>query len=230
MVPIDGYSLDMPGLSRDFAPSGEDAIEGVSSIEPVCRALEALAPVVRPLSIDILLHAFRRDGEEAPPLPRPFWYAVEAEAETALGLEPSTGGGPTIRRVDLLTPQAVRGVMAEAVAANPAGADMVVTWSEIRIFATEVRLPEALATRDVLSIGPEGYSFGVPVRRRSDGAWVRGPLSTGDLPPMRIFFAAPFVTARIVTYWSIWTPQGQGGLDFERAVMALDAAGWKLSA
>jgi len=229
MTPIDGYSLDMPGMSRYFALPGVDDLEGQASIEPVCRAFTALAPLVRPLSIDILLHAFRRDEQDAVALPRPFWFIAEAEAATSLGLVPSTGGDPAVRHVVALTPAALAGVMAEALAANPVPGDVVITWEEIRVNATEVRLPASLAEREVLTIGPDGYSFGVPVQRKLDGAWVRGPLSKGELPPMRLFFSGPFVTARLVTYWSLWTPHGPGGPDVDNAVTALDAAGWKLS-
>lgn len=51
-----------------------------------------------------------------------------------------------------------------------------------------MRLPASLAARDVLTIGPDGYSFGVPVQQKADGAWIRGPLSMGALPPFRLHF------------------------------------------
>jgi hypothetical protein len=229
MIPMDGYSLDMPGMSRYFRLPGVDNLEGPASIVPVCRALSALDALLRPLLIDILLHAFRREEQDAVPLPQPFWFAVHAEAERALGLTPSTEGEPPVRRLDALTPDAIESVFLDAIAANPIPPDTVITWQEFRIYATEVALPASLAERDVLSIGPEGYSFGVPVVRRADGAWVRGPHSRGELPPFSLHFTAPFVRARLTTYWSIWTPDGAGGADVDRAIRALDAAGWKAS-
>lgn len=130
MTPIDGYSLDLPGMSRYFALPGVDDLEGQASIEPMCRAFAALGPLVRPLSIDSLLHAFRRDEQDAVALPRPFWFIAEAEAAALLGLVPSTGGDPAVRHVDALTPAALAGVMGEALAANPVPEHVVITWEE----------------------------------------------------------------------------------------------------
>jgi hypothetical protein len=229
MIELDGYSLDMPGLTRSLCFPCNADVEGLASIEPVCRALAALRPWVRPLSIDVLLHAYGRDEGPSVELAHPFWFAVEAEAEASLRLEPSTGGEPFVRRLAEVTPHAIEGLMAEALEANPQPADIVVKWDEIRIFATEVRLPASLADREALVMGPEDNSFAVPVRRRADGAWIRGPRSIGDLPPISLLFSGPFVSGRLTTYWSIWTPDGAGGADVERAIRALDAAGWKAS-
>jgi hypothetical protein len=228
MIEMDGYSLDMPGLTRSLGFPCNDDLEGLASIEPVCRALEALRPWIRPLSIDLLLHAYGRDEGPAVELPRPFWFGVEAKAESALGLEPSTGGEPIVRRVDEMTPKALERLMAEALEANPLPEDVVVRWDEVRIFATEVRLPDSLSTRDMLVMGPEDNSFAVPVEHRADGVWVRGPRSMGELPPMSLMFSGPFVSADLATYWSIWTPNGVGGSDVDAAIAGLDAVGWKL--
>jgi hypothetical protein len=228
MIEIDGYSLGMPGLSRSLAFPSNDDLEGLASIEPVCRALAALRPWVRPLSIDLILHAFGRDAGPAVELARPFWFTAEAEAEATLGLVPSTGGEPVVRRVAELTQHAVEKLMAEALEANRQPDGVVVKWDEVRIFATEVRLPASLAARDLLVIGPEDNSFGVPVKHRADGAWVRGPRSMGELPPMALLFSGPFVSGSLTTYWSLWTPDGVGGGDVDAAITELDTVGWKL--
>jgi hypothetical protein len=227
MSEFDGYSLDLPGVTRSLAFPCNDDLEGLASIEPVCRALAALRPWIRPLSIDLLMHAFERDEGPSVELAHPFWFAVEAEAEATLGLVPSTGGEPVVRRAGELTPRALEKVMADALEANRQPDGVVVKWEEIRIFATEVRLPASLADRDMLVMGPEDNSFGVHVKHRADGAWVRGPHAMGELPPMSLVFSGPFVSGRLTTYWSIWTPDGAGGCDLDAAVAQLEVAGWK---
>jgi hypothetical protein len=229
MTPIDGDFLDMPGVSRSFGLPGAEDLEGQDSIAPVCDALRALGKLVRPLSIDLVLRAYRRHDQDAVPLRHPFWFIVDRAAEQELGLRPGTSG-PEVRRVDALDPESLETVMAEALAAESRGPEVVIGWDEIRIDATEVRLPASLSEREVLTIGPAGFAFGVAVRHRSDGAWIRGPRSVGELPAIQVGFSGPFVRARITTYWSIWTPQGVGGREIDEAGSQLTKLGWKLRA
>jgi hypothetical protein len=205
MIPIDGDYLDMPGVSRHFGLPGAEALEGQESIVPVCASLQALGELVRPLS---------------------FWFLVEKAAEQELGLRPGTTS-PEIRRVEVVNPEAVAALMAEALAAESQDPEVVIGWDEVLSDATEVKLPTSLARKDVLTIGPEGYSFGVPVRHRPDGAWIRGPRSVGELPALQLAFNRPFVRARLTSYWSIWTPEGSGAHDLDQASSQLAKLGWK---
>jgi hypothetical protein len=226
MAAIDCEYLDMPGVSRYFGLPGAEDLEGQDSIAPVCAALQALGELVRPLSIDLVLRAYRRDDQDAVALRRPFWFLVEKAAEQELGLRPGTTS-PEVRRVEVVNPEALAALMAEALAAESQDPEVVIGWDEVLIDATEVKLPTSLARKDVLTIGPEGYSFGVPVRHRPDGAWIRGPRSVGELPALQLAFNGPFVRARLTSYWSIWTPEGSGAHDLDQASSQLAKLGWK---
>lgn len=219
----DGRLLVFPGVSRRLACPA--ATDNGPNVALVAEAIAAFAPLLRPLSVDLLLLAYKGEDQEVVPLQNPSWFIVESVAQSEMQLAPSTQGA-VCRSVNVVTPDAITSLIEEALAAEKLGPDAVGTWKEIRVYGTEVRLPTALANRDVLEIAEPGSAFGVRVQHFADGAWVRGAFRGGDLPPIQLTLTGPFLGLKITTYWSLWAPGGSGELDLNAAIDALVARGW----
>jgi len=189
--------------------------------------LAALAPLLRPLSIEIILRAYQREPYEEVQLAQPFWSAVTLEAEADLRSLVSSEKF-VHRRVDALTPAVVEALINEAGAAQKLGPGAVWTWQEVRIRAVEARLPEALAQRAVLSLSVGGSDIGIEVKHRTDGAWVSGLECPSDSQPFKLSLVelVGVPTLDLTTCWSVWMPGGSGESSVEAAIQALVARGW----
>lgn len=222
---FDGYVLDFPGITRTLSWPVDAEFEGVATLGVVADVIAAFAPLLRPQSIDVLLRAYHRDTQEEVPLTHPFWFAATTAAEADLSVSPSTGSAVR-RRVDVLTPAAVGALINEAVAMEKLGPDVAWTWDEIRIYAVEVRLPDTLADRDVLSLGVTGGDIGAKVERRADGTWVRSPRSPAEALPLELSMTGQFPKLDITTSWSLWAPGGPGEPDLNAVIDTLLSRGW----
>jgi hypothetical protein len=219
---FDGYLVEVPGILQRLAWPSDEEPQAAAAAALVAEVVAAFAPLLRPLSIDVLLRAHLCDPYVEVPLARPFWFAATAAAES---VEPSTEGAIQ-RRVDSLTPDAIEALINDAAAAEKLGPDVVWTWDEIRIYAVEVRLPAALARRDVLSLRVTGGDIGVEVEHRNDGAWIRSTQSPSDSPPFELSMTGQFPKLNITTCWSLWTPGGPGEADLNGVIATLLARGW----
>lgn len=183
-------------------------------------------PLLRPQSMDLLLHGFDRDTGEIAVLTQPHWFATTPTAEADLYVAPSTGS-PICRRFDALTLTTIKALIETAFAAQKSGSYFL-TWKEIRAEAVEVRLPDVFAERNELSLEVTRGEIRVNVERRLDGAWVRGPKSPADALPLKLSMTGGDYVPNldITTYWSLWAPGGAGEGDLNRVIDALITLGW----
>src|SRR5262245_21540743 len=122
----DGWLLDHPVEIGRLVRPLDEALEGVTSAEPVVEALTAFARLLTPLSLDVVLLAYERESQRPVPLRQPLWFAVDRVAERELGLAPSTTN-PSHSMVDRLTPGAARRVLVDAFSPEDHGPDVLVT-------------------------------------------------------------------------------------------------------
>jgi hypothetical protein len=222
--PFDGHVIESPGVTRTLAWPADDEIEGAQAVALAADVIAAFAPLLRPLSIDVLLQAFRRDTREPVALAHPHWFAVTSAAHAALQLAPSTQHAVQ-RTVDAIVPDAVTSLMLDALLAEDLGPDVAGRWDEVRMYANEVRLPDALADRPFVGLQVPGGDIGVPIDRRADGSWV-GVRSAFEPSPIELLMTGQFVRLHITTTWSLWSPGGIGEPDLLAVIDALVARGW----
>jgi hypothetical protein len=217
----DAYLLDFPGLSRCFAyPSAGCDRPGPALVADV---FEAFAPLLRPLALDLLLVAYRGEDQDAVSLRHPFWFIVDAAAQAEMNLTPWTEA-VSCREVDAITPTTIEALISNAIGSEELEPDIVATWDQIRVHATELRLPALLADREVLEIAEPGGAFGANVHHRDGAAWVRGGSRGGNPVPVTLTFTG--WSLEITTYWSLWAAGGAGVQDLNAAIATLIARGW----
>jgi hypothetical protein len=90
----------------------------------------------------------------------------------------------------------------------------------------EVRVPNGLSQRDVLSLEVPMGDIGIEVKHRGDGAWVCGTDAPVDSRPFEVAMTGEFPDLRLTTCWSLWTPGGAGESDLNAVIDALLARGW----
>lgn len=220
----DGYQLAFPGMSWRFGHSGDPDRDHWASSGLVADVLAAFTPLLRPLSTDIILFAYRSETLESISLRQPFWFIVDSTAEAELALAPSAEKS-SHRRIGEITPDSIESEIGKAFATEELGPDAVGVWKEIRVYAAEICLPALLSDRSVLELEQPGGAFGVDVHHRKDGAWVRGAFHQSTLP-LQLTLTGQFPELRITTYWSIWAPGGSGERDLNAVIEALAARGW----
>ena len=216
---IDGYFIEA-AVPRALVLPGVE-VERDTAATLAAEILRGLAPLVRPLSFDLVVLAYSRDDEAAVDIVQPLWFVVEGGAEIELGLKPHTRS-PTIRRVEQLGPETVDAFIREAT--GSVRADAVATYQWLASDGVEVRLPASLTDRDVLDLGIP-VSAVVPVIHRNGGAFARGP-RRGELAPLSIKLTGPGPRLTITSNWSLWAPGGPGEADLEAIIDGFVARGW----
>src|SRR5438105_2207698 len=131
IVEYDGELIEFPGITRGIVWPDIDH-GGEFAVRLVCEALEVFAPLVRPLSADVLLRAYR-DAEMQYPvdLLHPHWFAASRDTGSNPLITPSTGGS-IARHVDAITPASLRGLIDEAIVAEALGPEIFWTCDEVR--------------------------------------------------------------------------------------------------
>lgn len=223
---FDGHLIEDPGFSRSLTWPTDEAPKGAAAASLVGGMLTALAPLLRPLSIEVILRAYQREPYEEVQLSQPFWSAATPEAEAEFRSLVSERF--VHRKVEALTPAVVEALINEAGAAQKLGPGAVWTWEEVRIRSVEAHLPEALDQRAVLCLSVGGGDVGIEVRHRGDGAWVSGLECPPDSQPFKLFLSAQVgvPTLDLVTCWSLWMPGGAGESNVDAVIKALVARGW----
>lgn len=223
---FDGYLVEHPGFERTLTWPTHEALEGAASASLIASMLSALQPLIKPLSIDVILHAYQREPYAKVELAHPYWFLVASSHEAELGAY--TDVTRVRRRADALTPEMVEALINEAGEAQKLGPEIAWACQQVSISTVEARIPEVLARRDVLSLEVPGGDIGIKVARRSDGAWISGAECRTDLQPFELRLDAPadIPTLDITTCWSMWMPGGPGESDLERVLQALVARGW----
>lgn len=225
-VEFDGYLIEHPGFERSFTWPTDQAPEGSTAASLVAGVLAAFTPLLRPLSIELVLRAYRREPYEPVHLAQPFWFLMTSGREAELSIW-CTSDKFHRRSVDALTPAVVEGLINEAGEAQKLDTAHVWTWQEVRIHSVEVRLPNALSRRDVLSLEVTGGDVGVAVIHRDGEAWISGLDCRSDLQPFELFISQEVPTLDITTCWSLWMPGGPGEPDLDVVSKALTARGWR---
>ena len=223
---FDGYLLEFPGLTQTLTwPNGE--FEGANAVHVIADVVAAFAPLLRPLSIDVLLWACRRDTQAQVDLVHPFWFAATTATQADPHVGPSTSRS-VCRRVEAITPATIKALISEAVALEKLDPEVVWTCEEIRIYTVEIRLPDVFADRDALSLAVTRGDVGAKIERRTDGAWIYSPRSPGDEAPLEVTMTGgdSVPTLNIITHWSLWAPGGPGEPDLNAVIDALVAQGW----
>jgi hypothetical protein len=222
---VDGYLLEFPGVTQRFAWPAAEELEGAPARDLVVSAIAALAPLVRPLTVDVLLRAYDRETHDDVALAHPFWFAATTGDEVGARVAPSTSGA-VCRHVAMLTPTAIGALIDEARAGETLSEDVAWTWDQLWIYAAEIRVPSALADRDILSLGVPYGDVGAPIERNDAGAWFNSLRSPGDEPPMVVTMTGGYPRLNIITHWSLWSPGGAGEPDLNAATARLMALGW----
>lgn len=223
--PLDGYVLESPGVMRSLAWPHEEVLEAAPAAALVARIVAAFEPLLRPLSLDVLLRAYHPETQEPVELAHPFWFVAARAAEAALAVAPSTGRSEQLT-VEALTPAAVETSIMEVFARARPTAEAIVVLDEIRVYALEVRVPAEYADRATLTFGDPTAQLTVEVEHRGDGAWVRSPRTPAEPLPFALLMTGWFAKLSITTYWSLWIPGGPGEPAVTAVIDALVASGW----
>ena len=216
---IDGYFIDVGAPRALVLPDVE--VERASAGALAAEILRGLAPLMRPLSFDLIVLAYSRNDEAKVHIDQPLWFVVEGAAEIELGLEAHTGS-PTIRRVEQLDPETIDSFIRDVTSRVPT--DAVATYERLASDGVEVRLPASLAKRNELVLGIP-VSAVVPVIHRDGSAFARGP-RRGELAPLSIRLTGPEPRLTITSNWSLWAPGGPGEADLEAIIDGFVARGW----
>jgi hypothetical protein len=220
MRETDGRVYDFPGLALELeAPSGRNLDGGAAAI---AGALFELGAVLRPLSLEALLHV---DGDPKSAHRSLFIVDESAATDGNLTLGPIYGAAE-LRQVDLLSPSVVEAALQEAFRSHRIEPGIEASWHQVFVRQTEARVPSSLADRDVMHLVEDGggRDTGGCVHRRSDGNWVRA--CYGVEPPFTLAISELALT--ITGFWSLWMPGGPGAGDFAKALDGLVARGWSI--
>lgn len=114
------------------------------------------------------------------------------------------------------------------------GAARIATWTELRVGATQVRLPMPLEMTlegaEEIGLADRAGIATVPLLRRGAEVWVAGPQRPSMLyAPLELHVGndAGLLTFTVSTSWSIWVDRGPGLSDLRAAAARLAGDGWK---
>src|SRR5258705_9872966 len=82
---FDGYLVEYPGVERTLTWPTDEALEGAASASLIASMLLELQPLLRPLSIELILHAYHREPYAKVELAHPYWFLVASAHEAELG-------------------------------------------------------------------------------------------------------------------------------------------------
>ncbi len=215
-----------PGITRRFTRPAEPA----QMVDLVVQAIEALAPSVRPLALDLDIGCSFTDipflDDQASPAIREF-HIRESIPPPGVTLRYVYVSPDEITNVPELTVPAIRDWCSHAVAQDPPDDQHAVVFRQLwcvfaraRCFSPELTLADSA-----------GNTWTVPLLNRGGGTWAPGPLDDRpmDAPvSFNIQNADGRLMADIQIGWDLWESPGQPEHELlEQSLAALQRLGWE---
>lgn len=219
---------------EQVAPGEEDDPSAFAAL--AVDAVERMAGLLRPLAVEVTFACADRVSTypRANPTP-PRRVLLLVPEDLPDGVEPGSVYTDALRQV---VPELDRATVLGAVdggldQACPGGDDLMTTWVDLLVTATEVRLPDATTARlggaGELTLAAGAGTVTAPVAARDGVAWVAGPRpARATQAPVEVAVRneAGLLTLTVATRWSLWAWDGAGAEDLRAVEAGLRAAGW----
>ena len=186
-------------------------------------ALAALAPVFRPLALEVEMCWREPDtGLPSPSsLDAPLHLLVREGAERHVTLRPAVISPPPPEPVRALDGAAIAACLADE---EPPAPGLLLDWMEVRSVAAAVRADDA-----VREVRLEGLARPIPP---FEPHWFAGPVGEHGFevwPPASLRVSAhDRLRVTLVVYWSAWLQPGTGERErVEAAIARLHGLGWE---
>ncbi|WNG43197.1 hypothetical protein F0U60_03095 [Archangium minus] len=223
-----------PGTVVSFALIPEAEVPPAEELmRRALDVIEALAPVVRPLAVDLGLVCQTRGIPLFVPDVPPRVPAVHIREEVVpprVSIESIYEVGSSFSVVPRLTRETLARWCADALAQEPPGPDYLVTFEELVCTQARARLFEEKPERGLTLRDGGGHTWEAPLELRHDGVWVAGPLEDRpmDAPAsFRITNLEGRLDAHVQIGWALWdqpgTPEHQA---MQEALKRIAAQGW----
>jgi hypothetical protein len=230
-----GFVHEFPGPTTSFTRYLWDC-EEVDAARSVVAALDALAPVIRPLAIDLEIACCDRelylaDWCVAPELP---YWQLRAAAPPPDVIVASRHSGAVTREATELTADQILSWIGEALGQRcplPDTHTLCITGLAVTACCAWLAAASDAPAESVLPVVWDNGILEPPVVRDAIGAWVAGPVPPlPSQPPVEVSISKEGGEAvlHVTTHWSLWTAAGHDPAGrLRQAFGKIVAQGWK---